>query len=244
MKTTCFVWTLPLLLPVGASAADEPGGLAETVPHEAHGLWYGVYNNPRVDDIDFGSDSPSVGSTLSNRNFGPSGPIFYVLALAVRGDEIVGTITSGRGVKYEDPQEPMKRVLGLPVEQPKPPRGRLVDGHVDGAEVSVATRTPSGATAGMVVTGKVDGDRMRARIQLPQGETRIVRLQRCMFDEVEFEIGAAAGSGSGSESRSESGSEDTSEGTSCSIDAVWQHLSEERGTPVNPARGRPPRTNR
>jgi hypothetical protein len=25
---------------------------------------------------------------------------------------------------------------------------------------------------------------------------------------------------------------------------VWQHLSEERGTPVNPARGRPPRTNR
>jgi hypothetical protein len=61
-------------------------------------------------------------------------------------------------------------------------------------------------------------------------------LQRCTFDEVENEIGAATAV--------ESGSEETSEAASCSIEGVWQRLSEERGTPVNLARARPPRSSR
>jgi hypothetical protein len=93
----------------------------------------------------------------------------------------------------------------------------LVEGHVEGAKVFLATRPPSAIAVDIVITATVDGDRMRARIEVPSGQTYTVRLQRCRPEE------KAQQAATGSEAF-------------CTVEAVWQRLSAEHGVPIRARR--------
>lgn len=230
MRTKLLVYSLAALLLVGGALADDTDDLAANEGHEADGVWYAVYSNyvsmRTAQRISPDARRQFPGLIGANRQHEP---IFYVLTLEVRGEEVTGTMTTGRGVRIEDPQESMKRLLGLPLAPPStPPPSRVLQGSVEGEQVLLTALAGAGDDEAVAITAEIDADSMRATVHLPNTEARIVRLDRCRRD------AATADSDSDAASAADPAAY-------CTVDAIWQRLSEEHGLPVAPSQSAPAR---
>src|SRR5690606_18799854 len=201
--------------------ADETGQTVEDAVHPAAGVWYGFYRNyvnrfAMPVGANQGRDvrSPWMATTTE--------PVFIVMTLEPRDDEaIAGTITAGRGIRYEDPQAAMKRLLDIPLQEARPPPTRVLEGSIEGSELTLTVLTPIGVGEPVVdITAEVDDDRMRAKLQVAADDLRIVRLDRCdPAASLDGEAAAAAPAVNGG---------------FCSVNAIWRRLSEEHGMVIDP----------
>lgn len=205
MRTTLLTWTAVAFISASLVRADEPGPAGSAV-HPAAGVWYGMYRN--YVDI-----SPRAAR---------SEPVFVVMILALRDEAVTGTITAGRGIRYEDPQAAMKRLLEMPLVEARPPPTRILEGTIEGAQLALTVLPPLGVAEPIVdIAAEVDGDRMRASLQVAADDVRIVRLDRCNATAGAAVDDTAAAAPVSNEGR-------------CSVEAIWRRLSQEYGVAVDP----------
>ena len=223
MRTAPLAWTAVALVFASTAFADETGQTVEDAVHPAAGVWYGFYRN-YVNRF-----AMPVGANQGRDVRSPwmatrTEPVFIVMTLEPRDDEaIAGTITAGRGIRYEDPQAAMKRLLDIPLEEVRPPPTRVLEGSIEGTELTLTVLTPIGVGEPVVdITAEVDDDRMRAKLQVSADDLRIGRLDRC--DPAASPNGEAAAAAAAAD-----------EGF-CSVNAIWRRLSEQYGLAVDPTR--------
>lgn len=222
MKTTLLAGTAVAFSLLSSALADETEQPTEAAAREAAGVWYGVYTHY----VDRGFLLARAGTkfrrmgALATARQGTSEPIFVVLDLQLRDDAVQGTMKTGVGVRFEDPEAAMKRLFDIPLAEPTLPEDRAVEGTWEGEQLSFSV-LPSGTEPVVEVTAEVDAGRMRATMQYAPDDVRNVRLDRCDPASAEGQENADGGT-----------AEDVS---FCSLESIWRRLAEEQGLPVNPS---------
>lgn len=218
MRTTLFAFAA--LLCAGTAPADETVPPAENEAPGAAGVWYGMYRN-YVNRFSLPPGSTQPRTTPMRWEATTIEPVFVVMTLEPGDEAITGTITAGRGIRYEDPQAAMKRLLDIPLDEARPPPTRALEGTADGNQLTLTVLPPLGVAEPIVdITAELDGDRLRARLQVAADDVRIVRFERC---DPHAAPDASAEAAEANEAF-------------CSAEAIWRRLSQQHGLAVDPTR--------
>lgn len=162
--------TVRLLL-LGILAAHAAGAEEPAREHRAEGVWYGA-------DFD---DSPCtrtdgglIREAVSRLPSCSASPVLYVLEVSVRGEEAIGTLTSGLRPVMGSPAAMRRLLSGTRIELPD---GLAMHGEVAGDQLYLATADE----VPVVVEATVRSNKMSATVSADADvNPRKIRFERCV----------------------------------------------------------------